>query len=925
MGSLKTSQSNLESNISSQNTLQSKTAPIATYRTGTLQISNPNVFSYEQGNKSNDFRPSSGASRAVSQLCVANVCDLKIKRKGSYNFQPPSLKQIHETQTISIVQSFSNAQVSSSQRLDGKARSESSLLSRTYKKQPPKVSTHKLSGTTTPDDVPTLRDGSVAHNVCLDHQLVSKRSQGQVQYADYSVLGRLPDRKSISQPFNPSCSSDSNLPVQSRLDREPGQKCDQTYSSDRIPGHSVGHGKQLKVTTWGKSKENPSVSPKASRNRQLVPQAGAMPLRVSQLCGLHHPPGKAALSCDATLLQPTAYPSSTLYTRGKRRASLVAKEYITEHKHTPSNHRGELHNYGRVRHEMGSSHKQRKGARRLGRSPEKVALQPKGNVCSDISDPSSGSVDQELYDHSTDRQPHRSKLHKKRRRHQVTSTATTDHNTTDTDRRTKHGTAPALSTGKVQHGGRQPITQSRRLRMAPHERSLLSNIRNVGSARNRPLRFKNRSRRSKICLSRLVRLERLLSRRLFETLALPVGVGVPTPQPHAASASSHEHCDGHIHSDRARVDQTILETRPESTISNSTVENTPTPQRVEGHEDQPPAGTSTGHSSTSLASLGWDSLTQDWSPEEQNLLSSCWRESTFKTYIPIWNKWSQWCLQTNIDCKNPAPQSVARYLAYLNLKQNLAYRSILVHKSVISSIVETLTCVKISNSPIVKHMLKALSQAKPPPNKPPIWDARIVIKYLRDSNPNIDNLYEVSQRTAALLLLISGRRVHDLTLLRCTPDRFILGTDRITMIPVFGSKTDTSSYQQSNWTLLAATERNIDPVFWLKQLLKVTEDIRGSVTNLFITIRNPIKPASPTIIGGWLKRLLTDSGVHSSPGSFRSAVSSLNWIENYPINDILSKANWKNENTFRNHYQREISQSSQTLNERSLSNLFIVD
>ncbi|KAL4720903.1 hypothetical protein ACJJTC_015276 [Scirpophaga incertulas] len=181
----------------------------------------------------------------------------------------------------------------------------------------------------------------------------------------------------------------------------------------------------------------------------------------------------------------------------------------------------------------------------------------------------------------------------------------------------------------------------------------------------------------------------------------------------------------------------------------------------------------------------------------------------------------------------------------------------------------------------------------------------------------------LKQRAAILLLLTSGRRVHDLTLLHFDDNHFIVNDDSITLIPTFGSKTDSVTHQQSSWKLLSCPDKNIDPVYWLKTLKTISSVHRNLITNIFITTREPIKPATPTIIGGWIKKLLSEAGIKSSPGSLRSAVSSLNWLENYPINEILEKANWRHENTFRKFYQKNVQpHSGLQISQKSLSQYF---
>lgn len=374
-----------------------------------------------------------------------------------------------------------------------------------------------------------------------------------------------------------------------------------------------------------------------------------------------------------------------------------------------------------------------------------------------------------------------------------------------------------------------------------------------------------------------------------------------------------------------QVEETLLAPGPEEPRSYTTYENKEPDNNTSGHKDRSPSGSSSEPTAGSLAHFGWDTLTYNWSIEEKQLLSTCWRASTLKTYTPIWNKWSKWCSQNNLNCRSPAPAEVARYLAKLCLTDRLAYRTILVHKSVIASICETLSDIKISSNHLIRHILKAVSISRPIPPKLPIWDARIVIKFLKNTKPNINSLYDVSRRTATILLLASGRRVHDLTLLHCDSEHFVDSGDTITLYPVFGSKTDSVSYHQSNWTLLNSPDRNTNPLFWLRTLINISQNYRSSLTNLFITTREPRRPATAVIIGGWIRRTLSEAGIEAPPGSFRSAVSSLNSLEKYPINDILAKANWRHENTFRKYYCRDVDnrgRNNEIESEKSLSKYF---
>ncbi|KAI5718653.1 hypothetical protein M8J77_024618 [Diaphorina citri] len=110
--------------------------------------------------------------------------------------------------------------------------------------------------------------------------------------------------------------------------------------------------------------------------------------------------------------------------------------------------------------------------------------------------------------------------------------------------------------------------------------------------------------------------------------------------------------------------------------------------------------------------------------------------------------------------------------------------------------------------PVFRQILKAISlkRAIGLLEKREIWDVSTLISWISDHPPNQDSFFEVARHTAILLLLCSGRRVLDLTLLLSSRDGFQDLGDRAVFWPAFGSKTDTSGHRQSGPSLhLAVT------------------------------------------------------------------------------------------------------------------------
>lgn len=245
--------------------------------------------------------------------------------------------------------------------------------------------------------------------------------------------------------------------------------------------------------------------------------------------------------------------------------------------------------------------------------------------------------------------------------------------------------------------------------------------------------------------------------------------------------------------------------------------------------------------------------------------------------------------------------------------KKLAHATILVHKSVVTSLANPVDALKLSSHPLVTSMLKAIhiKTSSLAPTRVSIWNAEDLVQWLRDHPPVEDSIFQVSRHVAILLLLASGRRLHDLTLLRIDEAHLTVSNcnSKITLWPVYGSKTDSPKIRQSGWELSSSGDRPLDLVFWVRHLINVSRNRRKAspgLTHLFITTRGKVKSASRTVIAGWLKGPFEDLGITRGPGSIRSAVASNNFISNVPLDKILEKSNWRGSLNFFKYYCKTV-------------------
>lgn len=447
---------------------------------------------------------------------------------------------------------------------------------------------------------------------------------------------------------------------------------------------------------------------------------------------------------------------------------------------------------------------------------------------------------------------HGCSLYQQGRLNEVEETSEPDTRAVEGDGSFKHIHDGTVLPGAIQLRSRCPITWQGLSGMAPDAYSDAKHFRNMGHTTSRLIRVEDGPCGDDVCISGHTRSESIFSQRVPSSMELRTCLAIPSTKPNTTGSVSAEHGERSIYSDSSEVEDGILASRPTSSGHSRPLPNPEPATNFDRHENR---NTPTRDSFGSLADFGWTNEIKDWSVEEKSLLSS-WRKSTIATYIPAWNKWKTWCVSNNTSYKIPSPEQVARYLAYLHKSEGWAYRTILVHKSAITTF--TNLSDSLSSNFFVKHILRAISVARVKEAKPPIWNTKSVLRYLENNAPDENNLYQVSRRTATLLLLAAGRRVHDLTLLRIDAEKYIDEGNAIVLWPCFGSKTDNINYRQTGWRLKEHLNKNLDCVHWTRQLIRTSQDRRrsGTLPELFITARGEPKLASRTVIGGWIKSVL---------------------------------------------------------------------
>ncbi|XP_055858921.1 uncharacterized protein LOC129921210 [Episyrphus balteatus] len=743
--------------------------------------------------------------------------------------------------------------------------------------------------------------------------MLDRGDSSQTRYASPGIFGRFPFGK--SEPFQTrrtgygSRSSSRTIGLEDKLQKiSIGSR-----PKAGILGRGLGYLQKYYVSAGREGQQNSIIPSDNVAARFLHSSSFATsfrPVKFRQLCCTQR---STPLSISSDFLEAIQHKAETKThhpSEGFGRVRLVARS-PTEIRNSAQDRRDPFSGNGCFGYRLGCSAEREVPIRPVVKSSKAMALQFKRNVrCSD-GDKETGNSFEECTHTSPIGQSNFGCVHTQGGRNKVSKPTKLDVPTSPTNRSAQYNSIGILPSGKVQRNSRQVVKGPSNTRMASSPSGNCGSFQKVGVPRDRSICFQKICDSSQLCVYRQQRPGCKIHKCFQPSLGSRSSVDLSTTQPNAKSTSPPKQVSGHLSNSISRMGPGFLDERSQGSGAGTTLSYSEPTGGPGGRDNGAASPSGRKFDPESMDSWGWSSQIINWSTEEKNLLKRGWRQSTLKTYSPAIKKWLTWCEKNNINPKSPTGSCLARYLASLFIEDKYASSTILVHKSAISTFCDPMLAESLPTNFFVRRILRAIGSAQPSSERPSIWDPRSVFNWLASENETIkDSLFEASRRTASILLLASGRRVHDLTLLKLSSECYKEEEESIIFHPSFGSKTDSAKHRQSSWLLLCHENKKVCPVYWVKQLIRLSQPRRvlgNNLDSLFITVNGAVKPASRTVIGTWIRTILRDAGVGATPGSFRAAVASLGWLEKQPIDDILARGNWKTENTFRKHYCKEIN------------------
>lgn len=913
-----------------QNPLQGRTSSNKILGGKLSEISNDNQYRNVSRNKEVDRVRSYPTQHAGIRFPFHNVPERKIERGVSPNIQPQRTKRFCISSKISPHQSSTNTVASTEGRLHDEVGHHPGVFPCPSERKSPSIPIIVVQGIDFRDDLSSLRVGQRPSDVRENYQLAGATTPER-RPTDSCLFGRFPDHSRRTINSRTSNATGEAVLGKLRVAHQPRQIFFESFNRARISRYYMEHSREYEISVGNENYTATGLYSKTVEERPMElarfeSNPGQTELRV-----FHSPPRSPSLSSRTTGISVVTSEGSTSQISDSRNSEDGVKLVESKCPQGLSNSLRETFCFycnGRSRFRLGCHCEQSPFRGQLVQRTEEMAQQHERALDCAQSPSSFGCRVTRSNSGASIRQPDDGSLPEQAGRHEIGKTLGSGNKNSPVLRAETMPPYRSLHSRNMQWNSRQLIEGQGPARMDSHDACEDAHIPKIRSPGNRSVCLGQICSRTGLRKRERIRPKQPVHGCFQQRVALQPRLDISAPSTDSEGTKSHGNVDRTIHYYRPDLGQGILDPRSQPETNQTNIQD---PRTTSECDRSAHKSSTSGNRPTAIGGLagsGWTDHIAHWNEDEIKILESSWRGSTLKTYRPVWKRWIFWAKENNVSASDPAPEVLARYLCYLHKTVQLAPRTIALHKSVIANFGNPSKSRELSSHTLIRQVLKGISASNPPARKCLSWKIEDLLDFLKIYQVDENNLFAIARHTAVLLLLASGRRVHDLTLLTIDRESFEDKDDEMIFWPKFGSKTDSHAYRQSGWLLRKGSDsldNRFDLTWCIRKLISASRHRRGSsgFSNLFISTRGSVKNASRTVIAGWIRTIFKEAGISTSAGSLRAAVATHNWTSNlYNIDEILQRGNWRSRNTFLRHYFREV-RPQPGRNENFLRNNFV--
>ena len=232
------------------------------------------------------------------------------------------------------------------------------------------------------------------------------------------------------------------------------------------------------------------------------------------------------------------------------------------------------------------------------------------------------------------------------------------------------------------------------------------------------------------------------------------------------------------------------------------------------------------------------------------------------------------------------------------------YRTIALHRSVLSSMLPDFDGHSVGNHPTVARLLKGVFNRRPPSRRLfQSWDVSKVFSSFSASSDFAD----LQQKAAFLIAMASSRRPSELATLRCDAAFMIIDEAAVRFLPSALSKTDRQTHLGPAICIArlpSSDDASLCPVAALEALLLKRRDLDIQHDFVFSSSSSSRTPISVAGFSSLLRSCFRRANIVAPPGSTRAMSVSDAFARGVSIDAVLMAGDWSAAQTFFRHYLR---------------------
>lgn len=252
-------------------------------------------------------------------------------------------------------------------------------------------------------------------------------------------------------------------------------------------------------------------------------------------------------------------------------------------------------------------------------------------------------------------------------------------------------------------------------------------------------------------------------------------------------------------------------------------------------------------------------------------------------------------------------ECLINYLTEL-FESDMEYSTVSGYRSAISANHVGFQGIPAGQHPEVTSLLKGMFNRRPPqPRYTDTWDVDLVLNLFRSWPEDSGlSLKDLSMKVSMLMGLTGAMRQSELHLLRVD---HLSDTGELIRFSI-GGLTKTRKVGQGPLTIEFSSypeDPKLDVVSCIRAYVSRTRSLRGSSSQLLISYVKPHKAIVACSVARWLQTIMQRAGIDVSiykAHSTRSAATSKAKVMGLSAQEIMQRANWTRESTFKRYYHR---------------------